>query len=86
MLQGLAMLMMGCMTSATTNRQGKSRRSAKLRSERQPFVCVDGGNVSCTQVLVGTFLALRDVLAGAHAEIRTRVEQELLLADFVHYE
>ena len=47
---------------------------------------MDGGAVSRTQVIVGTFLALRDVLAGVHAEVRTRVEQELPLADFVHYE
>ena len=59
---------------------------AYVEVERQPSVRVDGGAISRTQVIVGTFHTSRDEPAGVYTEVRTRVDQKLPFADFVRYE
>jgi hypothetical protein len=47
---------------------------------------VDGSAISIIEVIVYSFLVLRNELAGIHAEVRTGVDQELLFAGSVHNE
>jgi hypothetical protein len=49
----------------------------------QPSVSADGSAVSRAKVVVDTLPALWNELAGEHAEVRTRVNQESLLSGFV---
>jgi hypothetical protein len=47
---------------------------------------VDGSTVSCTEVVVHPFPALRNEPAGVNAEVGTRVDQELPFTKSIHNE
>jgi hypothetical protein len=64
----------GWVTSATTKSHIKSRLSTTLRMKDSHLY---GIVVSRTEVVVDAFLASRNEPAGVHAEVRTRVYQEL---------
>jgi hypothetical protein len=74
--------MRGCVMLANTNRHVQSWHSSRFEVEGQPSVGVDGSTVACTEVIVGLFSALRNEPVVVAAEVRTHINQELLLIKY----
>jgi hypothetical protein len=59
---------------------------SQVESEEQPPVGRNGSAVNCTEVVTDKVLASRNKPAGVHAEVRTRVDEELLFSNPVRDE